>query len=247
MEEKFKPLDEWEADDWKCSREKIQLIQVKLKNCGLGKFITELLKESICDNIEFANAILLCGISYMLGGNNITQKNIIEEMDGDDLNKVMKNIDLLIAKLGKFILKNIDDGSIKEEANNTFSTTTIDNYDFYDTAKKYVLRKNVFEPITTDEKIYYRKCVITYRRAFKFLQLLCENNNIEGKNFIREQPRKVRQANFINITTKELRNLFQVMSYDIADVPMFLLDFLLEVTQIPVKANQEALMSLTFF
>ena len=37
------------------------------------------------------------------------------------------------------------------------------------------------------------------------------------------------------------------MSYDIADVPMFLLDFLLEVTQIPVKANQEALMSLTFF
>jgi hypothetical protein len=159
----------------------------------------------------------------------------------------MKNIDLLIAKLGKFILKNIDDGSIKEDNDNTFSTTTIDNYDFYDLNTKYVLRKNVFEPITTDEEIYYKLCVITYRRAFKFLQLLCENNNIEGKNFIREQPEKVRQANFINITTKELRNLFQVMNNEIADVPMFLLDFLLEVTQIPVKANQEALMCLTFF
>lgn len=100
------------------------------------------------------------------------------------------------------------------------------------------MRKNVFEPITTDEQIYYKKCVATYRRAFKFLQLLCENNNIEGKNWIRFQPDKVRQSNFINVATKELRNLFQVMNKEIAPVPMFLLDFLLEVTQIPVKPNQ---------
>ena len=109
----------------------------------------------------------------MLGGNTLTQKNIIDEMVLDDLNKVMKNIDILISKLGKFILKNIDDGNVKEDPNNTFSTTTIDNYDFYDSTKKYVLRKNVFEPITVDEQIYYKKCVITYRRAFKFLQLMC--------------------------------------------------------------------------
>ncbi len=204
----------------------------------MGKFITELLKENIYDNIEFANAILLCGITYMLGGNTLTQKNIIEEMQGDELNKVMKNIDILISKLGKFILKNIDDGNSREDPENTFSTTTIDNYDFYDVNRKYVLRKNVFEPITTDEQIYHKKCVVTYRRAFKFLQLLCENNNIEGKNWIRFQPDKVRQANFINVATKELRNLFQVMNGEIAPVPMFLLDFLLEVTQIPVKPNQ---------
>lgn len=109
----------------------------------------------------------------MLGGNTLTQKNIIEEMVSDELNKVMKNIDILISKLGKFILKNIDDNNISEDLENTFSTTTIDNYDFYDVNKKYVLRKNVFEPITVDEQIYYKKCVITYRRAFKFLQLLC--------------------------------------------------------------------------
>lgn len=77
----------------------------------MGKFIIELLKENIYDNVEFANAILLCGIAYMLGGNTLTQKNIIEEMRQDDLNKVMKNIDILISKLGKFILKNIDDSN----------------------------------------------------------------------------------------------------------------------------------------
>lgn len=80
----------------------------------------------------------------MLGGNTLTQKNIIEEMQGDELNKVMKNIDILISKLGKFILKNIDDGNVREDPENTFSTTTIDNYDFYDINRKYVLRKNVF-------------------------------------------------------------------------------------------------------
>ena len=45
-------------------------------------------------------------------------------------------------------------------------------------------------------------CLRTYRRAFKFLQLICENNNIIGKHFIREQTGKVRQSNFINVTTK---------------------------------------------
>ena len=233
-----KQIDEWDAEDWSDYRDKIQSIQIKLKGCGLGKFIIELLKENIYDNIEFANAILLCGIAYMLGGNTITQKNIIEEMMNDDLNKVMMNIDILISKLGKFILKNIDDGNIKEDPDNVFSTTTIDNYDFYDINKKYVLRKNVFEPPNTDEQIYYQKSIITYRRAFKFLQLMCENNNIEGKNWIRNQPEKVRKANFINVATKELRNLFQALNKDIAPVPMFLLDFLLEVTQIPVKQNQ---------
>jgi hypothetical protein len=106
-------IDEWEADDWKDYTGKIQQIQGKLKNCGLGKFIIELLKENIYDNIEFANAILLCGIAFMLGGNTLTQKNIIDEMVRDDLNKVMKNIDILISKLGKFILKNVDDGNAK--------------------------------------------------------------------------------------------------------------------------------------
>ena len=63
-------------------------------------------------------------------------------------------------------------------------------------------RKNVFEPETIDEQIYYKASVRTYRRAFKFLQLLCENNNTEGKNRIREQKRGVIKFDFINIATK---------------------------------------------
>lgn len=70
---------------------------------------------------------------------------------------------------------------------------------------------------------------------------------MEGKNFIRVQQGKARQFNFIEITTKELRNIFQIFCNDIKEVPLFLLDFILEVTQIPIYQNQQALMFSTFF
>ena len=39
-------------------------------------------------------------------------------------------------------------------------------------------------------------------RAFKFLQLLCENNNIDGKNFIRDQKNDLKNYDFIKIAAK---------------------------------------------
>jgi hypothetical protein len=45
-------------------------------NCGVGTFLTSLVKGDICNNISLANEILLCGIAYMLGGNKLAQNNI---------------------------------------------------------------------------------------------------------------------------------------------------------------------------
>jgi hypothetical protein len=44
----------------------------------LGRFIVDLLKEDIINDIELANSILLCAIAYMYGGNPVTQKNLLE-------------------------------------------------------------------------------------------------------------------------------------------------------------------------
>jgi len=52
----------------------------------------DLMKEDIIEDIPFANSILLCSISYLLGGNNLTQKSMIEELMKDEENKVFKNI-----------------------------------------------------------------------------------------------------------------------------------------------------------
>ena len=44
-------------------------------------------------------------------------------------------------------MKNIEENTVVEsEEKDMFSITTIDNYDFYEIDKKYVHRKNVFEP-----------------------------------------------------------------------------------------------------
>lgn len=43
----------------------------------------DLLKENITEDVKFANSILLCAISYLLGGNSLTQKSIIEELGKD--------------------------------------------------------------------------------------------------------------------------------------------------------------------
>lgn len=161
---------------------------------------------------------------------------------------MFENIEALIEKLGMLIKKTIvEAGAGEEEGSAEFSPNTVDNYDYYDVLQRYTLRKNVFEPNSTDEYLYNKLCITTYRRAFKFLQLLCENNNKEGKNFIRVQPGKAKQYNFIDATTKQLRNLFHIFCSDIQEVPLFLLDFLLEVTQIPIYENQQALMCSTFF
>ena len=73
-------IDEWGADDWTDSKANIDKIQINLKKRDLGKFIVDLLKEDITINIELANSILLCAIAYLLGGNPITQKNVLEEL-----------------------------------------------------------------------------------------------------------------------------------------------------------------------
>ena len=64
---------------------------------------------------------------------------------------------------------------------------------------------------------------------------------------IRKQEGKAHQFNFINIATKELRNLFQIYCDEIKVVPLYILEFLKEVTQNPIYDNQTALMNSTYF
>lgn len=143
MEHK-KPIDEWQGVDWLHYSTEIQKIQIQLKNGHLGTLIAEILQQNIIDNISLANSTLLCGIAYLLGGNQITQRNLIEEVKRDQDNRVFRNIMSLIIKLGKIILKNIDESNMKPNQSEEFQLDIIDNYDFYNEKEKYCERKNVF-------------------------------------------------------------------------------------------------------
>lgn len=93
--------------------------------------------------------------------------------------------------------------------------------------------------------------MVTYRRSFRFIQLMCENNNMENKELIREQmkegEKKLNSIDFIQVATNELRKMFSIMCKEVLEIPIFILDFILEVTQIPVTNNQIVLMRSTFF
>lgn len=90
------------------------------------------------------------------------------------------------------------------------------------------------------------------RSVYRFLQLLCEGNNSDMKNYIRMQldsDGKVKSTNFdfIEITNVELRRLFKILGRSLAELPLSLIYFLNEVTQLPCIDNQITLCKGTFF
>lgn len=90
-------------------------------------------------------------------------------------------------------------------------------------------------------------------RCFRFLQLFCENNNIDMKNFLLKQTdecgaTKSKTINFIETTTLLLRKFFKIMNRNMSQFKMTqLLDFINECTQIPCLDNQIALTKSSYF
>jgi hypothetical protein len=90
-------------------------------------------------------------------------------------------------------------------------------------------------------------------RSFRFLQLFCENNNVDMKNFLLEQKnedykKKAKTINFIETTTLLLRKFFKIMNRNMCKFKMtLLLDFINECTQIPCLNNQIALTKSSYF
>lgn len=89
-------------------------------------------------------------------------------------------------------------------------------------------------------------------RTFRFLQLFCENNNIEMKKFLMTQTNddgqeKITTINFIQEACQLLRHFFKIMSSKVVNIPPSILDFINEITQIPCLSCQKSLMRSTFF
>lgn len=91
-----------------------------------------------------------------------------------------------------------------------------------------------------------------FKCLFKFMQLLCECNNIAFKDFVREQidsdgSKKATSFNILNMTTFEIRRLFKVMNEEASIIILPLTDFLNEVVTLPCSKNQISLCETTFF
>ena len=88
--------------------------------------------------------------------------------------------------------------------------------------------------------------------AFRMLQLLCENNNFEMKNFLREQRDKdgnvkLNSINFVEFSTRQLRRFLKILNEKVAPIASQIIDFINECIQLPALENQQTLCKSTYF
>jgi hypothetical protein len=72
------------------------------------------------------------------------------------------------------------------------------------------------------------------------------------KRFIRQQTDeddsiKLNSINFIEFTIMQLRLFLKILSKAVIQIPSFILDFIIEIIQLPCVENQRTLCKTTFF
>ncbi len=114
-------------------------------------------------------------------------------------------------------------------------------------------RKFIYVPETVEEQKEFDLKLIALQETFIFLRVLCEGNN-EIKNFIREQKtndeeKKVKNesVNFISLGVYEIKRMFVNFNINNVKVPFSIINFIIEVTQIPCISNQLFLCESSYF
>lgn len=245
---KTKPVDKWESHDWLENRQTITRAQEFLNDCNCAKLICSLIKYNLESSLEMVNRLLLFGVAFLLGGNRACQDSFMAYFVKDDKNIIFSQLEKLIKRSNERIA--ISAGSKAQV--NAMRTTHSDTYDFYDERENIMERRFGYEEETSEEEKLFKQLVSALSRVYRFLQLLCEGNNSEMKNYIRGQvdaDGKIKTANFdfIEITNVELRRLFKILDNELVELPLSLIDFLNEVTQLPCIQNQITLCKGTFF
>lgn len=78
----------------------------------------------------------------------------------------------------------------KKGVANKFQIITEDTFDFFNVKERTMERKFLYTYDAVAEKLRKNEKSEILSRTFRFLQLLCENNNFEMKNFLRQQKDK---------------------------------------------------------
>lgn len=127
----------------------------------------------------------------------------------------------------------------------------MDSYDHFDSKENILVKMfgHKTDKFEIETELNYELALC---RIFRFLQLFCENNNIEMKKFLMSQKNddgteKITSINFIMEACLLLRQFFKIMSSKVVNIPPSLLDFINEITQIPCLDCQKSLMRSTFF
>ncbi|KAM3129578.1 hypothetical protein pb186bvf_018329 [Paramecium bursaria] len=243
-------IDFWTPEGFAPYKDSIENAQNFLESCGAAELICSLLKEpKLEQRKQMTSELLKFGIAFLLGGNTKCQNSILSKLKTDQQNTILSNYNLLLKKISKVVYNNFK--IRKEKVYQTrFKVHQLDNLEYYDTKTQTMQRIDNWDIEDKEEQKQEFKQLLS--RGFRYLQLLCENNNIEMKNFIRQQidvdnTIKINTINFIEIATSQLRVFFKIINNNLLDTLLFILDFIIEIIQVPCLQNQLTLCKTTFF
>ena len=117
----------------------------------------------------------------MKGGNTRCQNSLLSKLKKDKKNKMILNICEIVKDLSKFVCKNYKIKIIEKKKG--IKINFIDNYDFLENG--IMKRVNVFETEDPKDTILKKESKKILHLIFTMLQLFCENNNVDFKNFLR--------------------------------------------------------------
>lgn len=227
--------------------------QRRIEKCGGAEFIVRILEENLDSRTEVLNEILLLGIVFLFGGNGDCQNSILSVLTKDESNTMLVNLNDLIKKIGNFVYSMNKMKVSKDKRPKQFNFSIEDAYDYYNSNDRVLEKKFGYESEDKMENKVKKDSEDALCRSFRFLQLLCENNNIQMKNFLLVQvnengSKKNKTINFIETTTILLRKFFKIMNRMMCKFRLSaLLDFMNETTQIPCLDNQIALTKSSYF
>jgi inositol 1,4,5-triphosphate receptor type 1/inositol 1,4,5-triphosphate receptor type 3 len=190
-------VDKWNADyytdDFSGSdpqnEERSELVkrQHEIEECGGSKLLLSILKENLFEKTELLNETLLLGIIYLFNGNTHCQNSLLSELLGDPENTTFMSLKNLIKNIGNFL---IEVRKFKEnEKKRVFSYKIVDSYDHFDSKENILVKMfgHKTDKFEIETELNYELALC---RIFRFLQLFCENNNIEMKKFLMTQKNR---------------------------------------------------------
>lgn len=221
--------------------EELVRMQDILVNYEVPTIVCSILEEPFKHRYKLFCSTFSLGIKLLEGGHPTCQEKFLEKFKEDSKNWIFQNIYQIIFD----------------------SLATIEFYYHYKedpTIKSYEMILELEEYYTCKEE---RKLACELlANAFRFLQLLCENNNHVLKEYVynqldKDDHIKYMTKNFIEVAQRILDGVFVVIEFNyrelrkmpnprfeeevttnIFNLPNPILDFLIEVCQIPAEQNQ---------
>jgi hypothetical protein len=141
-------IEKWTVQD--TEKEKINEAQKFLHGCGVASFLSSLIINDLKHSIEMRNAILMLGISLLMGRSSDMQRELFDLIKKDDNNLFMIQMSTLVRECGASISAHLVGSETKEY--NKRAINYSDTYDFYDDKEKIVQREFVYQPETVLEQ-----------------------------------------------------------------------------------------------